>query len=107
MKRYGMMLRLKPGAEEQYRRYHQAVWPEVLRMIADCNIRNYSIYLKDGFLFGYFEYHGMNYAADMQKMAADPRTQEWWAIMMPLQEPLSTRKEGEWWAEMDEVFHAD
>lgn len=107
MKRYGMMLRLKPGAEEQYRRYHQAVWPEVLRMIADCNIRNYSIYLKHGFLFGYFEYHGMNYAADMQKMAADPRTQEWWAIMMPLQEPLSTRNEGEWWAEMDEVFHAD
>ncbi|HEV2135987.1 MAG TPA: L-rhamnose mutarotase [Terracidiphilus sp.] len=101
------MLRLKPGAVKTYREYHSAVWPEVLRMIAECNIRNYSIYLKDGFLFGYFEYHGTDFAADMKKMAADPKTQEWWAIMMPLQEPLASRKEGEWWAEMDEVFHAD
>jgi L-rhamnose mutarotase len=107
MKRYGTTLRLKPGAEEAYRKYHKTVWPEVLRMIADCNIRNYSIYLKDDILFGYFEYHGTDFAADMKKMAADPKTQEWWAIMMPLQEPIPTRKEGEWWAEMDEVFHAD
>ena len=107
MKRYGTMLRLKAGAEETYRRYHAAVWPEVLRMIANCNIRNYSIYLKDRILFGYFEYHGTDFAADMKKMAADPKTQEWWAIMMPLQEPLASRREGEWWAEMDEVFHAD
>jgi L-rhamnose mutarotase len=107
MKRYGTMLRLKAGAEETYRKYHKAVWPEVLKMIADCNIRNYSIYLKDGFLFAYFEYHGTDFAADMKKMSADPKTQEWWAIMMPLQEPLPSRKEGEWWAEMDEVFHAD
>lgn len=107
MKRYGTMLRLKPGVEEAYREYHKAVWPEVLRMIAGCNIRNYSIYLKDDVLFGYFEYHGADFAADMKKMAADPKTQEWWAIMMPLQEPLPTRKEGEWWAEMDEVFHVD
>ena len=43
----------------------------------------------------------------MAKMAADPKTQEWWDIMMPMQEPRSTRKEGEWWAEMEEVFHLD
>jgi L-rhamnose mutarotase len=27
--------------------------------------------------------------------------------MMPMQQPLDTRKEGEWWAEMEEVFHTD
>ena len=107
MKRYGTLLRLKPDAEKTYREYHTAVWPEVLRMIADCNIRNYSIYLKDDLLFAYFEYHGTDFAEDMKKMAADPKTQVWWAIMMPLQEPVPTRKEGEWWAEMDEVFHTD
>lgn len=107
MNRYGMMLRLKPGAEEKYREYHKAVWPEVLRIIADCNIRNYSIYLKNDLLFSYFEYHGTDFEEDMKKMAADSKTQEWWAIMMPLQEPVPSRKEGEWWAEMDEVFHAD
>ena len=66
-----------------------------------------SIYLKDDLLFGYFEYHGVDYAADMSKMAADPKTQEWWVIMMPMQKPLETRASGECWANMDEVFHTD
>jgi L-rhamnose mutarotase len=102
-----MTLRLKPGAAEAYKAYHRAVWPDVLHKISDCNIRNYSIYFKDDVLFSYFEYHGADYKADMAKMAADPKTQEWWAVMNPLQEPLATRKEGEWWADMEEVFHLD
>jgi L-rhamnose mutarotase len=107
MKRYGTVLRLKPGAEAMYREYHKAVWPDVLKTITDCNIQNYSIYLKDDLLFAYFEYHGADFAEDMEKMGRDPKTQEWWAIMMPLQDPLGSRKEGEWWAAMDEVFHWD
>lgn len=107
MKRYGSVIKVKPEALSEYKRYHAAVWPDVLEMIKKCNIRNYSIYLKDDFLFGYFEYHGTDYKADMASMAADQRTQEWWAVMMPMQQPLETRKEGEWWAEMEEVFHTD
>jgi L-rhamnose mutarotase len=107
MKRYGSLLRLKPEAIEEYKEYHVNVWPEVLDTIRKCNIRNYSIYLKDGYLFAYYEYHGDDHAADMAKMAADPKTQEWWSIMMPMQDPVPTRKEGEWWAEMEEVFHLD
>lgn len=107
MKRYGMVIGLKPEAEQKYREYHAAVWPDVLAMIGRCNIRNYSIFLKDGTLFSYFEYHGDDFAADMAKMAADKTTQDWWSIMMPMQAPLATRKEGEWWAGMEEVFHVD
>ncbi len=107
MIRYGMVLGLKPEAEQQYRKYHAAVWPAVLDTIRQCNIRNYSIYLKDHMLFSYFEYHGTDFAADMAKMAADKTTQEWWSIMMPMQSPLPSRKEGEWWAGMEEVFHVD
>ena len=107
MQRLGTTIRLKPGCVEDYKRYHAAVWPEVLSMISECNIRNYSIFFKDDVLFGYFEYHGTNYAADMAKMAADAKTQEWWRIMMPMQQPLATRKEGEWWADMEQVFHCD
>ncbi len=107
MQRFGMVLRLKPDAVETYKKYHANVWPEVLEMIREANIRNYSIYLKDGYLFSYFEYHGDDIKADWAKMAAHKKTQEWWAIMKPLQEPLPTRKEGEWWAEMEEVFHMD
>jgi len=106
MQRHGQMIRLRPGALDSYRRYHAEVWPEVLAKIRDCNIRNYSIFHKDGYLFAYFEYVGEDFEADMRKMAADPKTQEWWRIMMPMQEPLATRREGEWWAEMEEVFHA-
>ena len=107
MKRYGQVIGLKPGVLEAYKRYHGAVWAEVAKTIADCNIRNYSIFHKAGRLFAYFEYVGADFEADMAKMAADPKTQEWWAIMEPMQEPLPSRAAGEWWASMDEVFHQD
>jgi len=102
-----MVNRVKSGCEEEYRRFHAAVWPEVLQMIRECNIANYSIYWKDDLLFSYFEYHGRDFSSDMNKMAAHPKTQEWWALMEPMQDPLATRNPGEWWASMVEVFHLD
>jgi len=107
MKRYGSVIKLRPERIDEYKRYHEQVWPEVLATIRRCNIRNYSIFLKDDLLFAYFEYHGTDYAADMAKMAADPKTQEWWAVMDPMQRPLDTCAEGEWWANMQEVFHTE
>ena len=109
MERMGQVLALKPEAIAEYKRLHAAVWPSVLKTIADCNIRNYSIFLKEpeNLLFAYFEYHGTDFKADMAKMAADPKTQEWWRICEPMQVPLETRKPGEWWAEMENVFHTD
>jgi len=107
LKRYGMVIQVVPERFEEYIKYHANVWPEVLDMIKKCNIRNYSIFHKDGYLFSYFEYDGTDFDADMAKMADDPKTQEWWAIMKPMQKPLATRKEGEWWTEMEEVFHTD
>jgi L-rhamnose mutarotase len=107
MKRFGQVIRVKPEALEEYVKYHADVWPGVLAMISECNIRNYSIFHKDGYLFAYFEYHGEDFEADMAKMAADPTTQKWWDVVMPFQQPLETRAEGEWWATMDEVFHTD
>jgi len=106
-RRYGSVLRVRPEKFEEYKRYHAAVWPEILAMISACHIRNYSIYHKDGFLFSYLEYWGTDFAADMQAMAADPATQRWWAVMMPMQDPLPTRAPGEWWAAMEEAFHHD
>lgn len=107
MQRHGQVIRLKPGMLDEYVCYHAAVWPEVADRIHECNIRRYSIYHHDGYLFAYFEYVGDDFDADMAKMAEHPKTQEWWAVMKPMQEPLESRSEGEWWAEMDEVFHQD
>ena len=107
MQRYGSVIKVRPEKEEEYRRLHAAPWPGVLAMIRECNIRNYSIYLKDGYLFSYFEYLGTDFAADMARMAKDPTTREWWTHTDPCQEPLESRKPGEWWASMEEVFHSD
>jgi len=105
MKRYGMAIRIAPENLEQYKRLHADVWPGVLKMIGECNIRNYSIYHKDGIMFSYFEYVGDDFDADMAKMAADPTTQKWWDVCKPLLEPLETRGPEEFWANMEEVFH--
>jgi L-rhamnose mutarotase len=107
LKRFGSIIRLKEEKLKEYRKYHDNIWPEISTMIRECNMRNYSIYYKDGMLFSYFEYIGEDFEGDMDKMAADPKTQEWWAIMKPMQEPVATRKENEWWANMEEVFHLD
>jgi L-rhamnose mutarotase len=105
----GMVIGLKPEKVAEYKRLHANAWPEILDMISKCNIRNYSIFLREpeNLLFGYWEYHGTDFEADAAKMAADPKTQEWWDVCMPCQAPLETRKEGEWWAMMEEVFHHD
>jgi L-rhamnose mutarotase len=107
VQRYGMVIKVKPEKLALYRALHADPWPEVLATITACHIRNYSIYLKDNYLFSYFEYVGDDFAADMAKMAADPKTQEWWRLTDPCQEPLESRAPGEWWAKMEEVFHHD
>ncbi|MFP4385542.1 MAG: L-rhamnose mutarotase [Spirochaetia bacterium] len=107
MKRHGQVLKIKPEKIDEYKKYHREIWPEIAEKIRECNIRNYSIFLKDDFLFAYFEYIGNDFETDMRKMADHPKTQEWWSVMEPMQQPLETRAEGEWWAEMEEVFHQD
>ena len=107
MKRFGQLIGLDPEQYEEYKRYHANVWPEVTAVVSKCNIRNYSIFHKDGMLFADFEYVGTDYQRDMEMMAADPITQKWWEIMKPMQRPLDTRKPDEWWANMEELFHQE
>ncbi|MGD0094233.1 MAG: L-rhamnose mutarotase [Planctomycetota bacterium] len=110
--RYGQVIGLNAEKLEEYKKLHAAVWPDVLKMIRKCHMRNYSIYLRkldEGscYLFSYFEYTGKDFDADMKMMAADPTTQKWWKHCIPCQRPLKDRREGEWWAAMEEVFHME
>lgn len=112
MKRYGMVIGLQAEKIGDYKKLHAAVWPDVLQMIKQCHIQNYSIYLRqldDGqpYLFSYFEYTGTDFAADMARMAADATTQRWWAACKPCQRPLNGCTVNEWWSGMEEVFHHD
>ncbi|MBK5195615.1 MAG: L-rhamnose mutarotase [Proteiniphilum sp.] len=107
MQRHGQIIGISKENIEAYKKHHAEIWPEITDMIRKCNIRNYIIYHYGELLFAQFEYVGNDFEGDMAKMAADPKTQEWWAIQKPLQRTLPDRREGEWWAEMEEVFHMD
>jgi len=109
MKRFGQVLGIDPQRIEEYKRYHAAIWPEIAAAITAAGITNYSIFLKDATLFAYFEYVGPDaeFETHMAAMAAAPRMREWWDIMEAMQRPLPTRAPGEWWANMEEVFHLD
>jgi L-rhamnose mutarotase len=109
MRRMGMVIGIRPEHVAEYKRLHAAVWPEVLARIAASHIRNYTIFLREpeNLLFGYWEYHGVDFEADAAEIAADPATQDWWRLCGPCQDPLESRAENEWWAMMEEVFHTD
>ncbi|MBM3605309.1 MAG: L-rhamnose mutarotase [Alphaproteobacteria bacterium] len=107
MRRMGHVIGIKPAEIAEYRRLHADVWPEVLARLAASNITNYSIFLRqpENLMFSYWEYVGTDFAADNAAIAADPVTRRWWTICGPMQAPLESRAEGEWWAQMEEVFH--
>ncbi len=107
MKRIASVIGLPPESVERYEALHAAAWPAVLERIAASHIVNYSIYRYGELLFSYMEYDGDDFDGDMAAMGADPVTQEWWAVCMPLQRPLDDRAEGEWWKEIPEIFHTD
>jgi L-rhamnose mutarotase len=109
MKRFGFRLGLRSDRYEEYKRYHERIWPEIEAAIHAAGIRNYTIFHSDGELFGYYEYVGppAEYAERLEVLAAAPRMREWWDLMEPMQIPHPRRKPGEWWAAMEEVFHQD
>jgi L-rhamnose mutarotase len=101
------VVQLRPEKQDEYRRLHAQVWPDVLKALRAANVTNYSIFLRDGMLFSYLEYTGDDYASDMARIAGDESTQRWWEVTRPCQEPVATAGPGELWAPAEEVFHLD
>lgn len=102
MKRYCQRAFLKPEKIEEYRRLHAAVWPDVLKTIHECNLRNYSIAIMGDMVVSYFEYIGDDYDADMEKMAADPVTQDWWNHTHPC---FRDHDRGVYYEDLEEIFY--
>jgi L-rhamnose mutarotase len=103
----GFCNRLRPEKVAEYKALHAQAWPGVIATISACNIRNFSIFLREpeNLLFAYWEYHGADFAADLARMAADEVTQRWWRMTDPCQEPYESRASGENWAAMSEIFY--
>jgi L-rhamnose mutarotase len=101
----GSLIKLRPEFQERYIILHRHTFPEVLIRIRKSKIRNFSIFLLKGMLFSYMEYTGYDYKKDMDRIAADRVTRDWWKLTDPMQEPLPDRKSGEWWASMEMVLY--
>lgn len=106
LKRVGMVIKIKPEFIEEYKRLHAHDNPGVRDLLLEANMRNFSIFLHqfdDGnwYEFGYYEYTGHDFEADMAKIGKHPRNIEWLKICDPMQIPL----EGyDGWAEMEQVY---
>ena len=105
--RVGMVIKIKPEFIDEYKRLHADDNPGVRDLLTEANMRNFSIFLHqldDGnwYEFGYYEYAGDDFEADMEKLAKHPRNIEWLEICDPMQIP----QEGyEGWAEMEQVYY--
>lgn len=95
---------LKPEKAEEYVKLHSSVWPDVLKTIGECNLRNYSIAKLGNLVVATFEYVGEDYDADMRKMAEDPVTQEWWKHTKPC---FEGHESGVYYEDMEEIFRFD
>jgi L-rhamnose mutarotase len=107
VQRVASVIRLRPEKETEYRALHANVWPAVLQTLRDVGVSNYSIFLRDGLLFSYLEYTGENYGEAMRTIAGDAATKEWWTFTDPCQQPIELASSGDWWVEIEEIFHLD
>ena len=102
--RYGMAVRLKDEKREYYIENHANVWPEVLEKLKKINIKNYSIFLKEDFMFGYLEYDGDNFDADMGQMQNIPIVDKWTKLMIDCFNPFPNNEDNNSWTMMDQIF---
>ncbi len=106
MPRVAIRLKVREGREQDYKRTHQSVWPELLQAIKKVGIGNYSIFMDGRELFLYFEMDG-----DVQKGWLELRETEisrkWQEYMSPILEPAQGLAPGELPRALEEVFHLD
>lgn len=80
MEKYAWRGRIADGQMEEYKRRHDAIWPEMKAVLKEAGICNYTIWLSGQELFGYYECErGVEYAARVQ--AESPVVQRWDAYM--------------------------
>jgi len=76
-------MKLNAGFEEEYRRRHDAIWPELSDLLHNTGIREYSIFLDEGTLT-LFAYLRIDDAAALDALPVQPVMQRWWAYMQDI-----------------------
>jgi len=104
MQRYAFKMFLDSGQAHEYRRRHDAIWPDLKALIREKGVRNYSIHLdpESNILFAYLERsedHGM------EDLTKHPVMQRWWAYMKDI---MAANPDGSpVTAALIEVFHLE
>jgi L-rhamnose mutarotase len=104
VERVAFTMKLRPGAETEYKRRHADVWPEMLAALKAAGARNYSIYLHDDDLFGVLEVEDFDRFRKMMDEA--PINALWQAEMAGLIDPCTDPATG-FHRRLDEVFRLD
>jgi L-rhamnose mutarotase len=106
VKRIGMVVGIRPEVIAEYKELHADSNPGVRDLLNKYHMHNFSIFLHqiDGkwYEFGYYEYTGDDYEADMAAMDAEPRIKKWLSACDPMQIPLPGEKS---WAIMEQVYY--
>ena len=102
MARAAWTARLRPDRIEAYERAHAEVWPEVLKLIKDAGVHNYSIYRWKDRVFGYYECDDPE--AAQAQMEIGEREAGWSAAMAEMFEPEVAERGAD---AMSEIFRLD
>ncbi len=104
MQRIAFTMRIKPGTQEEYRRRHQQVWPELLADLKRAGCQNYSIFLRGTDLFAYLEVE--DFPRYLEIMAASQASARWEAHMSDILIRETEPSTG-FPPVLEEVFHLD
>lgn len=85
MKRIAFKMRLHPGKTAEYKKRHDEIWPELIQLLKQAGIADYSIFLDEttNALFGVLKIED---AARMDELPEHPVMQRWWAYMADIME---------------------
>ena len=91
MEKYAFKMQLNPGMAAEYKRRHDAIWPELTALLKQAGISDYSIHLdgETNILFGVLWRHDMH---RMDALSEDPLMRRWWDHMRDIME---TKPDGE------------
>ena len=94
MEKYVWKATIKEGKQEEYIRRHDEIWSEMVSVLKEAGIENYSIWLCGDELFGYYECNkGVDFALKVQ--AESPVVAKWDVFMADVMEMLKDEKTGE------------
>ena len=84
-KRFGFKMKMLPGFKEEYRKRHNEIWPELVRLLKNEGIGNYSIFLDEetNTLFAYQEQSGDSSSQDLGNTEI---VKKWWKHMADIME---------------------